>query len=60
LKQAIHEWPGLIAYDLTGKIPDLMPGLAKTIDWYLNYQQWCDHVRDGSYQGERLGLVAGE
>ena len=35
-------------------------GLAKTIDWYLNNQQWCDHVRDGSYQGERLGLVAGE
>jgi len=35
-------------------------GLAKTIDWYLNNQQWCDHVRDGSYQGERLGLAAGE
>jgi len=35
-------------------------GLDKTIDWYLNNQQWCDHVRDGSYQGERLGLAAGE
>jgi dTDP-glucose 4,6-dehydratase len=35
-------------------------GLAKTIDWYLNNRQWCEHVRDGSYQGERLGLVAGE
>jgi dTDP-glucose 4,6-dehydratase len=35
-------------------------GLARTIDWYLNNQQWCDHVRDGSYQGERLGLAAGE
>jgi len=35
-------------------------GLAKTIDWYLNNQDWCDHVRDGSYQGERLGLAAGE
>jgi dTDP-glucose 4,6-dehydratase len=35
-------------------------GLAKTIDWYLSHQQWCDHVRDGSYQGERLGLAAGE
>jgi dTDP-glucose 4,6-dehydratase len=35
-------------------------GLAKTIDWYLSNQQWCDHVRDGSYQGERLGLAAGE
>jgi dTDP-glucose 4,6-dehydratase len=35
-------------------------GLAKTIDWYLDNQKWCDHVRDGSYQGERLGLAAGE
>jgi dTDP-glucose 4,6-dehydratase len=34
-------------------------GIAKTIDWYLTNQQWCDHVRDGSYQGERLGLAAG-
>ena len=31
-------------------------GLAKTIDWYLDNQTWCDHVLDGSYQGERLGL----
>ena len=35
-------------------------GLAKTIDWYLANQAWCDHVRDGSYRGERLGLAAGE
>jgi dTDP-glucose 4,6-dehydratase len=35
-------------------------GLAKTIDWYLDNQGWCDHVRDGSYQGERLGLASGE
>jgi len=34
-------------------------GLAKTIEWYLNNTPWCDHVRDGSYQGERLGLAAG-
>ena len=31
-------------------------GLSKTIDWYLENQAWCDHVRDGSYAGERLGL----
>lgn len=31
-------------------------GLAKTIDWYLSNQTWCEHVKDGSYQGERLGL----
>jgi len=34
-------------------------GLAKTIDWYLANHEWCDHVRDGSYQGERLGLASG-
>ena len=34
-------------------------GLARTIDWYLANHEWCDHVRDGSYQGERLGLAAG-
>jgi dTDP-glucose 4,6-dehydratase len=35
-------------------------GLAKTIDWYLDNVEWSEHVRNGSYQGERLGLVAGE
>jgi len=35
-------------------------GLAKTLDWYLANHQWCDHVLDGSYQGERLGLAAGK
>ena len=30
-------------------------GLAKTVDWYLNNQQWVDRVLDGSYMGERLG-----
>ena len=34
-------------------------GLAKTIDWYLRNQRWCEHVRDGSYQGERLGAALG-
>ena len=30
-------------------------GLRKTVQWYLDNLQWCRHVRDGSYQGERLG-----
>lgn len=34
-------------------------GLRKTIDWYLNNSAWCTRVQDGSYQGERLGLVEG-
>jgi dTDP-glucose 4,6-dehydratase len=52
---------GKIKTDL-GWLPEetFETGLAKTIDWYLNNQQWCDHVRDCSYQGERLGLAAGE
>ncbi|ANY90478.1 MULTISPECIES: dTDP-glucose 4,6-dehydratase [Pseudomonas] len=30
-------------------------GLRKTVQWYLDNLQWCRHVQDGSYQGERLG-----
>lgn len=32
-------------------------GIRKTIQWYLDNQIWCDHVKDGSYQGERLGVI---
>lgn len=31
-------------------------GLKKTIEWYLNNREWCQHVQDGSYQRERLGI----
>jgi dTDP-glucose 4,6-dehydratase len=31
-------------------------GLKKTIEWYLANQEWCQHVQDGSYQRERLGV----
>lgn len=34
-------------------------GLRKTVRWYLDNQVWCDHVQDGSYRGERLGLAMG-
>ncbi|MFN3920046.1 MAG: dTDP-glucose 4,6-dehydratase, partial [Methylohalobius sp.] len=30
-------------------------GLAKTVRWYLNNQDWCQRVTDGSYRRERLG-----
>lgn len=30
-------------------------GLRKTVQWYLDNRQWCQHVQDGSYQRERLG-----
>ena len=35
---------------------DFEGGLARTIDWYLENDEWIGRVRDGSYQGERLGL----
>ncbi len=32
-------------------------GIRKTLQWYLDNDQWCQHVLDGSYQGERLGKL---
>jgi dTDP-glucose 4,6-dehydratase len=31
-------------------------GIEKTIKWYLDNSEWCQHVQDGSYQRERLGV----
>ena len=33
-------------------------GIRKTVEWYLNNQDWCRRVQDGSYQRERLGAIA--
>lgn len=30
-------------------------GIRKTVQWYLDNQEWCNNVQDGSYQRERLG-----
>jgi dTDP-glucose 4,6-dehydratase len=32
-------------------------GIAKTVDWYLDNQDWCQRVLDGSYRMERLGVA---
>ncbi len=32
-------------------------GIARTVDWYLSNQAWCNRVLDGSYRGERLGVA---
>jgi len=32
-------------------------GLRKTVKWYLNNLQWCQHVQDECYQRGRLGGV---
>ncbi len=34
-------------------------GLRKTVRWYLDNRNWWQHVQDGSYRGERLGLGVG-
>ncbi len=32
-------------------------GIRKTVQWYLDNQQWCKNVQDGTYQRERLGSI---
>ncbi len=32
-------------------------GMLKTVKWYLDNLEWCRRVQDGSYRGERLGLI---
>lgn len=34
---------------------DFDSGLARTVDWYLQHQDWVRRVLDGSYRMERLG-----
>ena len=33
-------------------------GIATTVDWYLEHQDWVQRVLDGSYRLERIGGVA--
>ncbi len=35
-------------------------GMARTIDWYLLNQDWCEKVQTGWYQRQRLGLLKGK
>ena len=47
-----------IAKDLNWRpIETFESGIKKTVQWYLDNQDWCQHVQDGSYQRERIGLV---
>ncbi len=36
---------------------DFASGIKKTVAWYLDNESWWQPLRDGIYQGERLGLV---
>jgi len=51
---------GKIAKDI-GWEPDetFETGIRKTVNWYLDNMDWCERVKNGSYQGERLGLGTG-
>jgi len=35
---------------------DFDHGLRDTIRWYLDHRSWVEHVTNGRYRGERLGL----
>jgi len=45
--------------DELGWVPDetFESGIKKTVQWYLNNTIWCQHVQDGSYMRERLGVI---
>lgn len=32
-------------------------GLRKTVQWYLDNEEWIAHIESGRYQGERLGSL---
>ncbi|WP_176329859.1 dTDP-glucose 4,6-dehydratase [Thioflexithrix psekupsensis] len=32
-------------------------GLRKTVQWYLTHQEWWQRIQNGSYQGQRLGML---
>ena len=49
--------PGKIRRDLGWEPQEnFASGLRKTIQWYLDNQPWCDHILQGTYQCQRLGL----
>ncbi len=33
-------------------------GIRKTIQWYLENEQWWESIQDSSYQQERLGVIS--
>ncbi len=33
-------------------------GLRRTVQWYLDHENWIESIEDGSYRGERLGNFA--
>ena len=32
-------------------------GIKKTVEWYLSNKRWCNNIKEGIYNGERLGNI---
>ncbi|MCH9649496.1 MAG: dTDP-glucose 4,6-dehydratase [Deltaproteobacteria bacterium] len=39
---------------------DFSSGLLATVRWYLSNISWCRRIQEGSYQGQRLGLISSD
>lgn len=37
---------------------DAVSGIARTVEWYLQNQNWCDAVTTDQYERQRLGLAS--
>jgi len=37
-------------------VEDIESGLKKTVQWYLEHQDWCEQVTSNKYNRERLGV----
>jgi dTDP-glucose 4,6-dehydratase len=58
-----HDWRYAIDAGKAGRELGWTPeesfdtGLRKTVQWYLENRDWCEHIVSGSYRLERLGLA---
>ena len=37
---------------------DFSTGLRRTVQWYIDNDEWIRRIEDGSYRGERLGTLS--
>ena len=57
-----HDWRYAIdaskIRDQLGWLPQesFESGMRRTVQWYLDNRDWCEKVKEGTYEGQRLGL----